>query len=36
MGGFQFENVMGDLAIGVTGLLCVQFRNPGFWLAVCW
>src|SRR5919109_5348443 len=25
---------MGDLAIGVTGLLCVRFRNPGFWLAV--
>jgi hypothetical protein len=33
-GGFQFENAMGDLAIGVTGLLCVRFRNPGFWLAV--
>ena len=25
---------MGDLAIGVIGLLCVRFRNPGFWLAV--
>jgi len=33
-GGFQFENAMGDLAIGVTGLLCVRYRNPGFWLAV--
>ena len=33
-GGFQFENAMGDLAIGVTGLLCIRFRSPGFWLAV--
>jgi hypothetical protein len=33
-GGFQFENAMGDLAIGVTGLLCLRFRNPAFWLAV--
>jgi hypothetical protein len=33
-GGFQFENAMGDLAIGVAGLLCVHFRSPGFWLAV--
>jgi hypothetical protein len=33
-GGFQFENAMGDLAIGVTGLLCIRYRNPGFWLAV--
>jgi uncharacterized protein DUF6790 len=32
-GGFQFENAMGDLAIGVTGLLCIRFRGY-FWLAV--
>jgi hypothetical protein len=32
-GGFQFENAMGDLAIGVTGLLCIRFRG-NFWLAV--
>ncbi len=33
-GGFQFENAMGDLAIGVAALLCIRFRSPGFWLAV--
>jgi hypothetical protein len=33
-GGFQFENAMGDLAIGVVGILCAKIRNPGFWLAV--
>jgi hypothetical protein len=33
-GGFQFENAMGDLAIGVVGILCFRFRSPGFWLAV--
>lgn len=33
-GGFQFENAMGDLAIGVTGLLCFKIRNWAFWLAV--
>jgi hypothetical protein len=32
-GGFQFENAMGDLAIGVTGLLCIRIRGT-FWLAV--
>jgi hypothetical protein len=32
-GGFQFENAMGDLAVGVTGLLCLRFRGT-FWLAV--
>ena len=32
-GGFQFENAMGDFAIGVTGLLCIRFRGL-FWLAV--
>lgn len=32
-GGFQFENAMGDLAIGVAGVLCAKFRG-GFWLAV--
>ena len=31
-GGFQFENAMGDLAIGVAGILCYRFRG-GFWLA---
>jgi hypothetical protein len=32
-GGFQFENAMGDLAIGVAALLCVRFTGT-FWLAV--
>ncbi|MBP1160057.1 uncharacterized membrane protein YhaH (DUF805 family) [Rhodococcus sp. PvR044] len=32
-GGFQFENAMGDLAIGVTGVLCFWFRGY-FWLAL--
>ncbi|GAB2830740.1 hypothetical protein GCM10022221_31890 [Actinocorallia aurea] len=32
-GGFQFENAMGDLAIGIAGILCVWFRG-NFWLAV--
>ncbi|GAA0960976.1 DUF6790 family protein [Actinocorallia libanotica] len=32
-GGFQFENAMGDLSIGIAGLLCVRFRGD-FWLAV--
>ncbi|SDI87833.1 hypothetical protein SAMN05444695_11272 [Rhodococcus triatomae] len=31
-GGFQFENAMGDLALGVLGVLCVRFRGY-FWLA---
>lgn len=32
-GGFQFENAMGDMAIGVAALLCVRIRGT-FWLAV--
>lgn len=31
-GGFQFENAMGDLAIGTAGILCYWFRGH-FWLA---
>ena len=31
-GGFQFENAMGDLAIGIAGLLCIWIRG-NFWLA---
>ena len=31
-GGFQFENAMGDLAIGVAGVLCIWIRG-NFWLA---
>jgi hypothetical protein len=31
-GGFQFENAMGDLAIGIAAVLCVRFRGY-FWLA---
>ncbi|NLG54277.1 MAG: hypothetical protein GX542_01275 [Rhodococcus sp.] len=31
-GGFQFENAMGDLAIGVLGVMCLRFRGY-FWLA---
>jgi hypothetical protein len=33
-GAFQFENAMGDLAIGVAGLLCFWIRDRKFWLAV--
>ncbi|MCB0862017.1 MAG: hypothetical protein KDB66_02260 [Solirubrobacterales bacterium] len=33
-GAFQFENAMGDLAIGVAGLLCLWIRDAKFWLAV--
>lgn len=33
-GAFQFENAMGDLAIGVAGVLCFWIRDPKFWLAV--
>lgn len=33
-GGFQFENAMGDVAIGVAGILCLFIRDPKFWLAV--
>lgn len=32
-GAFQFENAMGDLAIGVVGLLCFWIRDCRFWLA---
>lgn len=32
-GGFQFENAMGDLSIGVAAVLCARFRGL-FWLAV--
>jgi hypothetical protein len=32
-GGFQFENAMGDLAIGITAVLAVRLRGM-FWLAV--
>ena len=32
-GGFQFENAMGDLALGVCSLLCLRIRGT-FWLAV--
>ena len=31
-GGFQFENAMGDLSIGVAGIMCIWFRGY-FWLA---
>ena len=31
-GGFQFENAMGDMAIGVAAVLCFRFRGL-FWLA---
>ena len=33
-GAFQFENAMGDLAIGAAALLCFWIRDPKFWLAV--
>lgn len=33
-GGFQFENAMGDLSIGVVGLMCLWITSPKFWLAV--
>jgi hypothetical protein len=29
---FQFENAMGDLAVGVLGILCIWLRG-GFWVA---
>jgi hypothetical protein len=32
-GGFQFENAMGDMAIGVAAVLCRWLRGY-FWLAV--
>lgn len=32
-GGFQWENAMGDLAIGVAGLMAYRFRGH-FWLAI--
>lgn len=33
-GGFQFENAMGDLSIGVVGVMCLWITSPKFWLAV--
>ena len=33
-GGFQFENAMGDMAIGVAGFMCLFIRDTKFWLAV--
>jgi hypothetical protein len=33
-GGFQFENAMGDLSIGVAAFLCMFIRDSRFWLAV--
>ncbi len=33
-GGFQFENAMGDLSIGVAAFLCIFIRDARFWLAV--
>jgi hypothetical protein len=33
-GGFQFENAMGDIAVGVGAFLCLFIRDPKFWLAV--
>jgi len=33
-GGFQFENAIGDIAIGVAAFLCLFIRDPRFWLAV--
>jgi hypothetical protein len=32
-GGFQFENAMGDLSLGVASVMCVRWRG-WFWLAV--
>ena len=31
-GGFQYENAMGDMAIGIAAVLCARFQG-GFWLA---
>jgi hypothetical protein len=31
-GGFQFENAMGDLALGVVSIMCLRFRGT-FWIA---
>jgi hypothetical protein len=31
-GGFQFENAMADLAVGVCSLLCLRIRGT-FWIA---
>ncbi|MGA7395883.1 MAG: DUF6790 family protein [Solirubrobacterales bacterium] len=33
-GGFQFENAMGDLAIGIAALACIWIRNPWWYAAV--
>lgn len=33
-GGFQFENAMGDLAIGIAAFSCIWIRNRYYWAAV--
>jgi hypothetical protein len=33
-GGFQFENAMGDIALGVAAFLSRFIRDPMYWLAV--
>ena len=33
-GGFELENAMGDLAIGVGAFLCLWIRDTKYWLAV--
>jgi uncharacterized protein DUF6790 len=33
-GGFQFENAMGDIAIGVAAFLSRFIRDPMYWLAI--
>jgi len=33
-GGFQFENAMGDLAIGVAAMACIWIRHPMWYAAV--
>jgi hypothetical protein len=33
-GGFQFENAMGDMAIGIAAFLCIWIRDKMFWAAV--
>lgn len=33
-GGFQFENAMGDMAIGIAAFLSIWVRDKMFWAAV--
>jgi len=33
-GAFQFENAMGDLAIGIAAMMCFWIKDTKFWLAV--